>query len=260
MSIVEIQKNIRKLSLFRQNMGSTFPKEKVVEFWGKQFEAFLSDAGDFQNKKVIDKKIEIVEANVKKFLIFDWVKFIGITGSVASGTAKTKDDIDVFIVVRNDRMWLYRGLVTLRLGFNSVRRVWGKSFENKIDTNFICEERGLMFSSKSIFVLHELLFMVPMYNIDYYKHILGVNYQLMKNFSIDLEKEDVEKTRFFVYKIFNWFAFLVQCIYMLFMRHRPDFRRLLLNNKKGRIEFFPKNFQKKKLEEYNKLIKAANLD
>jgi predicted nucleotidyltransferase len=259
MSVVDIQKNIRELSLFRQNMGSDLPKSKIREFWGEEFVTLLHYSENCQNRKEIKNKIKIVEENIEKFLIFDWVKFIGITGSVASGIAKSKDDIDIFIVVRNDRMWLYRGFLALKFGFNSIRRVWGKPSKNKIDTNFICEERGLVFSSISIFVLNELLFMIPVYGTDYYKYILGVNHKLMKNFSIDVEKRRIESTRYCIYKILNFFAFSLQYTYMLFMRHKPDSSRLLQNNRKGRIEFFPKNFQDSKLKEYRRLVKISKL-
>lgn len=249
------KQKISQLVLFRKNMGVKTPKEKVVFFWGKNFKN-IQAIENFKREKFVEKKINIVRENINSILFLDWVKFVGITGSVAAGTAKEKDDIDVFIVVKNNRMWLYRAILTTRLGKESLRRVWGKPFKNKIDTNFICEERGLWFNAESIFVLHELLFMIPVYNEEYYEKILGVNHKLLENFCIERKKVEVNKKGNLFFKILDKFAFALQYTYMLVKNHKPDYKRLKRNNKKGRIAFFPENFRKEREEEYRKLEKS----
>ncbi len=243
---------ISQLILFRKNMGAATPKEKVVFFWKKEFKN-LGDSEKGVNVKLRKKKTNIVKKNIDAILFLDWVKFVGITGSVAAGVPKKDDDIDVFIVVKNNRMWLYRAFLTFKLGRKSLRRVWGKPFKDKIDTNFICEERGLWFNTESIFVLHELLFMIPVYNKDYYEKILNINHQLLENYDIERKKEELNKKGFFFFKFLDKIAFIIQYIYMLLKKHRPDYRRLVRNNKKGRIEFFPKGFRKEKVREFKKL-------
>ena len=47
------------------------------------------------------------------FQILGFVKFIGISGSVAAKIANPEDDIDLFIVVKNGSSWLYRGILKL---------------------------------------------------------------------------------------------------------------------------------------------------
>ena len=253
MALSDVERNIYRLKLFRKNMGVSTPKYIVQKFWSEEDLCKLSEVRI--NNKISKQKYKIVKENIKKFMVFDWVRFISITGSVAAGNAKEEDDIDILIVVKNDRMWLYRGVLVLKLGFNSIRRVWGKRTKDKIDTNFICEERGVFFPWKNIFTLHELLFMLPVYNESYYEYILSVNADLLKSFSIRKSVENVNNRRNRFLGVFNTLAFCTQYLYMLLMRHRPNLKRLRENNKGGRIEFFPQDFQARKLKEYEKMSK-----
>ena len=246
------EKKIFQIILYRKNMKTSMPREKLEFFWGRGFEHLLKESKKFENSKIIKRKIKLVKRNIKQLLFLDWVKFIAITGSVAAGLGKKEDDVDVFIVVKNNRMWLYRAILVLKLGIKSLRRVWGKPFKDKIDTNFICEERGLYFDTKSIFILHELLFMIPVYNKDYYEKILCINKKLLKCFEIEREESKVNKSKNYIFIFFNFIAFSIQYIYMLVRNHKPNLRRLLKNNKKGRIAFFPEDFRKKKISEYKK--------
>lgn len=251
------EQKIFQMLLFRQNMGVLMPKDKLNKFWdanAAKFKKYFFCAKLNQDKK----KIQIVEKNLEHILFKDWVKFVGITGSVAAGTSEKDDDIDVFIVVKNGRMWIYRAILTLRLGRKSLRRVWEKPYKDKIDTNFICEERGLYFNTESIFVLHELLFMIPVYNNEYYENILNINSKLLGEFCIKRKKECVNNQTNFILKIFDSFAFIIQYLYMLFKIHRPDWKRLIRNNRKGRIAFFPENFRKQKVKEYKNFCKNFN--
>lgn len=257
MVVQELKENISKVRIFRENMGMSLTRDKIEEFWGKDLSSLGQQGICISNPKIVNDKMKVVNNSLERLLIFDWVKFIGVTGSVACGNAKDSDDIDVFIIVKNNCSWLYRGFLVLRLGFNSVRRVWGKCFKDKIDTNFICEERGLTFDSRSIFVLHELMYMIPVYNQDYYKEVLSFNSDLFKNFGIKISKKEINKKRYLFFAIFNSLAFISQYIYMLIVGHKPDIKRLCENNKRGRIEFFPKDFQYQKTEEYEKLKKLS---
>ncbi len=256
MPVLKVEQKVSQVVSFRKNMGVPMPKEKVVAFWGERYKD-ISGVENSKRVKYIEKKKDLVKKNIGNMLFLDWVKFISITGSVAAGTAQEKDDVDVFIVVKNNRMWLYRAFLTMKLGRKSLRRVWGKPVKDKIDTNFICEERGLWFNTKSIFELHELLFMIPVYNEEYYENILNINYKLLENYSIRRKKEGLNNESSFFLKFLDKLAFILQYIYMLFKRHKPDYSRLTRNNKKGRIEFFPKDFSKKKVKEFEEEFNQA---
>lgn len=251
------EQKVFQLILFRKNMKAFTSKNDLKKFWGSVDREALKECKEksLKEKNLSIKKIAIVKRHINDFLFLDWVKFIGITGSVAAGVPKEKDDIDVFIVVKNNRMWLYRAILTLQLGRKSLRRVWDSPVKDKIDTNFICEERGLLFNTESIFVLHELLFMIPVYKEEYYEKILNINYKLLENYCIKRKKEYVNTSKNIPLIFLDKTAFFLQYMYMLFRNHRPNWKRLVRNNKKGRIAFFPEDFRRKKMEEFENLKK-----
>lgn len=247
-----------QMILFRKNMGTYMPKEKVVCFWTEECQKIkgVKEDKNEKKKKMVKQKTDIVKKNLKHIIFRDWVKFVGVTGSVAANIPSEDDDIDVFIVVKNNRMWLYRAILTLRLGRKSVRRVWGKPVKDKIDTNFISEERGLKFNTESIFVLHELLFMIPVYNKEYYEYILNINHELLENYYVKKRKKEFpHKNRHTTLAILDKLAFILQYMYMIAKRHKPNYKRLKKNNKKGRIAFFPEGFREEKEREVKRDIK-----
>ncbi len=252
------EQKILQVILYRKNMKTFIPKEKLEYFWGKGFGHLLGDEKRLSDGKLVKKKVKLVKKNIDLLLFLNWVQFIAITGSVAAGLGKKEDDIDVFIVVKNNRMWLYRAILTIKLGFKSLRRVWGKPYKDKIDTNFICEERGLWFDTKSIFILHELLFMIPVYKKDYYENLLCINSKLLNHFAVEREECGVNISKNYFLSFFNFLAFLLQYMYMILRNHKPNYKRLIKNNKKGRIAFFPEDFRKKKVMEYKKFRRNFN--
>lgn len=242
-----------KIAIFRKNMKLGIEESKINQFW-PDFEPLDSEfISDEKNVEIKNEKISIAKKYVKDLLIFDWVKFVGISGSVAAGTLQEKDDIDLFIVVKNDRMWLYRGIILLRLLSSSVRRMWGeKEVANKLDTNFICEERGVVFKPGNIFIAHELLYLIPIYNEGYYDNLLDYNAELLGKYEIKRELKSPNSSRSLL-GVLDFMAFNLQLLYMKIYKHDPEIMRLKINNRLGRIAFYPKGYNLGKVREYKEL-------
>lgn len=242
-----------KIAIFRKNMKLGIEKSKIDQFWPDSEpidSEFLSDEKNVEIKK---NKIAIAKSHIKDLLLFDWVKFIGISGSIAAGTLQEKDDIDLFIVVKNDRMWLYRGVILVKFLSTSVRRMWGeKEVKNKLDTNFICEERGVVYKPGNIFIAHELLYLIPIYNEEYYQDLLDLNAELLKKFDIKRELKTPNRSRSLL-GVLDFFAFNLQLLYMKISKHDPELMRLKINNRLGRIAFYPKGYNLGKVREYKEL-------
>ena len=259
-----MEETLKTLIKFREQMGLSLSEENIKYIWGKKkAKGFRIDRkkDDITSKEVL-RKIEICRKNINKLKIFNWVQFIGISGSVAAGFAKNEDDIDIFIVVKNGTLWLYRGLVVLRNIFhNKVRGKRHKNVKDKLCLNLISEERGLSFGN-DIFNFHELMFLIPMYNERYLNFIYSQNLWLGKDYYI--KKENLQskiipkKEANFFLKSLNHLAFFSQLIFMSLARHKPDIDNLINDNKKGRIEFFEKDYKKNILKNYSKEFKSIN--
>jgi hypothetical protein len=173
-----------------------------------------------EESAVYKRKIQVVKDNIASLLVMDWVRFVGITGSVAAGTAQDKDDIDVMVVVKNDRVWLYRLILFIRAFFNDNLIQFSDSakgtVKDKIEVNFIIEERALKFEEE-LFSLHELLCMIPLYNDEYFYTILGCNRGLLTRFGLRVTDQSIsiESKRFFFLRLINKLAFYLQYLYSM---------------------------------------------
>ncbi|MGI6484080.1 MAG: hypothetical protein ACOX0R_00440 [Candidatus Dojkabacteria bacterium] len=250
--------NFTKLLQFRSLFNKDIAKEESIRIWGKEYE------GTFKSKKniYVDKKVKIAKENIPFLLIGNLVQFIGISGSVGSGFAKEEDDIDIFVVTRNGSMWLYRALVQIKNIFHRKIRIKGeKDVKDKLCLNLIAEERGLTFDS-DIFNFNELMYLIPIYNEKYLNYIYSQNKWLLTEYEVKKEnmitkvKPQGEVNIFM--QILNKFFYFLQLIYMKLARHRPDLQRIQKNSKKGRIEFFPKKFRERKIENYLKEFKSIS--
>ncbi len=245
--------NVLKLIVFRENMNSSLSRSKAEEIFGKKAVKVLDRkvssllTEDFSNPAV-SGKVEYLKGSIGRFLLFDWVVFVGVTGSVAAGTAKDSDDIDVMVVVKDGVGWLYRGLVLVKNLFSGkVRSASGENVKDKFCLNMIVEERGLKFS-EDIFTFHELFYMIPVYNEGYYSQIMNENLWV-RGFGGVVKKMEVGKTEKVKQGIvfFNWFLMILQIMYMFFLFHKPDLSRIIREYRDGKIMFYPKGFKEEKV-------------
>ena len=113
-----------------------------------------------ENKIKIAKKY----SEVLKFLPF--IKFIGITGSLAMGNADFYSDIDLLIITKKRTLWTTRLLVLLFLKFKkiSVRRSFDKEVKDKLCLNMWLDEEDLEWHNRNLFSAHEIAQIVPIFN------------------------------------------------------------------------------------------------
>jgi len=124
-----------------------------------------------------EKKLIIAKRAAKILSFIPTVRFVGLTGSVASFNAKRTDDIDFLIVAAGNWLWTTRFLANIMLG--SARRKPGQSrVNNKICLNMFVDEKSLAAFSKNknLFVAYELAQLIPLYDKNnIYGRLIGQN-------------------------------------------------------------------------------------
>lgn len=238
---------LQKLDRFRKNMGSRLFLEDCKRIFGVENKELPKKPSN----KVIEEKIRVAKSYISTLNVFNWVKCICVTGSIAAGTALKKDDIDFFVVVRNNTAWIYRGLMLLRgLKTNKLRFAEGGDVKDLICVNMIIEERGLTYEN-DIFNFHEIMYLIPIYKEDYINVIYSKNEWLSKHgVSLSAGEYLDERSNIFL-AILNFCAFIIQLLYMYIRNHKPRLYRLWKNYTIGRIEFFPDDFKERSLSKLN---------
>ena len=250
-------KALSELKIFRSKMGLGVSREQAKYIWGKGFVKGNDQYFDEEVRNVeVARKVEIAKNGIRYLKAFNFLKFVGISGSVGAGFANEEDDIDVFVVVRNYTSWIYRGIITFKNIFHHrIRRIRnGNVVKDKFCVNLIREERDLIFD-KDIFNFHELMYLIPIYNERYLNFIYSQNGWLREGYGVKGEllvsRGFVSKKRDWFLRVVNFKFFVLQILFMVISLHRPELGRLWNNYKRGRVEFFPGGFRKEKIQEYN---------
>lgn len=98
---------------------------------------------------IIDKKMDIATKATKRLRWIPFFQAMFVCNTVASSSASHCSDIDVFIVVKRDRLWLTRIFVTLTLSLFRMRRT-KKHVTNRICLSFYVTDAHLDLSDVTI--------------------------------------------------------------------------------------------------------------
>jgi hypothetical protein len=92
--------------------------------------------------------------------IIPWIRLIGISGNLAMENAGEKDDIDLFVITKKNRLWLSRFCILVILGLLERRRTKGVGklqAAGKFCLNLLLEEDQLEQERKDLYIAHEVL-------------------------------------------------------------------------------------------------------
>jgi hypothetical protein len=110
-------------------------------------------------------KIEIAKKVVIALRRLPWIKLIGITGSLAVNNSDENDDIDLFFITSDNRLWLTRGLVVLSLKLKGIYRQSGK-IQDMICPNMFISKSKMEIQPKNLYLAHEICQLVPVFDRD----------------------------------------------------------------------------------------------
>lgn len=154
---------------------SKLVKEKIVRFGSNRYYLSYIKPTNWYEKAKNTKKLLAENNYIFKILgLVPWIKLLGITGTVAAYNASKSDDIDVFIITQNGRVWVTRFFVVL------ILKVLGKyrtdaAPKGKICPNIFIDESNIVWNEKAqnLYVAHEILKMIPVINKNdmYFKFI-----------------------------------------------------------------------------------------
>lgn len=173
-----------------------------------------------ENERSSKKKLLIAQKAAKLISKIPTVLFIGITGSLAMMSANKNSDIDLLIIIKNDKLWTTRLFVYLILKLSSfnLRKPNDRNEKDKLCINMWLSESDLTWSKKdrNIYTAHEIAQVVPIYNKnETYEKFLYLNNWILKFWpnSTQIKKIKV-KSKKEAHNVFEKIAFYVQYKYM----------------------------------------------
>lgn len=118
----------------------------------------------------VHKKLKIAARACKRIRWIPFVRAVFVCNTVAASTASKESDIDVFVVIRQGRMWLTRLFLTGILSLFRMRR-HGECVANKICLSFFVTDDALNLSSirwgsPDIYLAYWLSQLIPVFDPD----------------------------------------------------------------------------------------------
>ncbi|MBU1024001.1 class I SAM-dependent methyltransferase, partial [bacterium] len=101
-----------------------------------------------------------------------WVRAVALTGSVAFNNAQRDDDIDLFVIVKANRLWLVDlyNLFAIRIW---REKILGKS--KSVCVNYIVDEAAIALKERDYFSSHQVVHMIPVYDEGVWKDFVDSN-------------------------------------------------------------------------------------
>lgn len=121
------------------------------------------------NQSVSKKKLNNwrLKLYIKIISLFSQIKLVGLSGSISMMNAKKDDDIDLFIITAENRLFTARFLATIIAIIMGLKRALGQhKATNKVCLNLFFDESNLKVPKykQTLFVGHEVLQMKPITN------------------------------------------------------------------------------------------------
>lgn len=213
-----------------------------------------------KKKKFSENKIKIAEKYVELLKFLPFIRFIGITGSLAMKNADFDSDIDLLIITKRNTLWASRLLVLLFLKFKkiSVRRSFDKEVKDKLCLNMWLDEEDLEWHDRNLFSAHEIAQIVPIFNrektyerfiflnswiFDFWPNAISNKEKFFKNYNPN--KEESFLSRLIYFCVSNFIEPLAYFLEKLYMREKIT--REIVSRK--RAIFHPVDWNKKVMME-----------
>lgn len=130
------------------------------------------------------RKLQKAQRIASLLFFIPTIFFIGVSGGVAMQNADETDDIDLFVIVKKNTVWISRLLLLVLLQLSGDRRKRGKKYvRDKICLNMILDEEVLPFSKnrQDIYTAHEIIQVTPLIDrYDTYQKFLNQNIWVKK--------------------------------------------------------------------------------
>lgn len=246
-SLPEVEKGLRRLL----KRGAILEKDGmyVLRGKGRLFKKRLDKIGPSQ------RYLHDAEMICKIMKIVPWIKLIGISGNLAMENAEEKDDIDLFVITKKNRLWLSRFFSLVILALLERRRTKGDtrtSAAGKFCLNLLLEEDQLEQERKDLYIAHEVLQMRVLWDrSNTYEQFLLSNewvFGFLPNWiSVKpLKKQSKEKKNTRVSNLFSLFERFLRFLQLRYMGIPEKQERVGV----VAVYFHPEDMQPKVLKEF----------
>lgn len=250
-SINDIEKTLNNSSLIEKKNGFYFLKgrKKIVSLRLKR---------ESVSREKLKKSLGII----KKIGLLPSVKLIGISGGLAMKNSDREDDVDLFVITKNNSSWATRAIIIFYLiSVGKYRKRGDHNVSGKFCLNMIVEEKHmkLPLHRQNLYTAHEVIQMMPIFERENtYRDFLEINKWILKfmpnSFYFPKKPFYTGDNNFLNLGILK-IIFLINPVFkipqeLLIKRHKT-----IEEVKNGFLAFHPFDYKEKVLQLYNDKLK-----
>lgn len=116
-----------------------------------------------ERNKISERKIKIVKKVVRWLRFAPFVRSVAVAGRLAMKNAESRSDLDLFIILKKNKIFTGRLIVTLLVHLLGKRRHGEKICDRICLNHFITKQYSV--SGKDLFAAHEYAYLLPIFGI-----------------------------------------------------------------------------------------------
>lgn len=134
---------------------------------------YLPDRSALVDRRLAEGKVSVARLKRLRRLVgllrfLPFVRMIGATGSLAMERGEEESDWDLLIVLKKDRIFTGRAVITLFLHLIGKRR-HGEKTKNRACLNYFITDESLEIGTKDLYSAHEYRFLIPLFGWSVYR-------------------------------------------------------------------------------------------
>jgi hypothetical protein len=198
-----------------------------------------------QRKKRELKQWELVSKYIPRLRWIPYIKMIAVCNSLAMQTSETKSDIDLFIIIKNKRLWTTRLCITIFIHLLGIRRYKNK-IHNRFCLSFFITDQSLDLSpialkNGDVYFYYWLATLIPIIDRNTYETFWDKNKNFIHGALPNVKRQEVQQvivprvTKFLEFLFRGFIGDMVELIIRLFLKKRAEKKKAKINHKKANI-------------------------
>ncbi|OGC68943.1 hypothetical protein A2415_04040 [candidate division WWE3 bacterium RIFOXYC1_FULL_39_7] len=208
-----------KYDFFKNELQKMAKKGYIQTKGGKYYLNSIKPVSWEVRKKNAETLLENNQHIFEMLKIVPWIKFLGVTGSVAAFNADKTSDIDIFIISAKNRLWLTRGFtaILLKIAKTYVRV---DAEPGKLCPNLFVDESALEWpkEKQTVYTAHEIALIHPIFQREntYFKFLAANDWvkKYLPHFNLETGNLPKSKTKLSLVDGIENTAMKLQMMYM----------------------------------------------
>ena len=150
--------------------------------------------GRLKKNKISASKLKRLRRIVWLLRFVPYVRMIAITGTLAAKNAELSSDWDLLIVLKREKIWIGRTLITVLLHLIGKRR-HGKKIRDRVCLNYFITTNSLEIRTKDLFSANEYHFILALFDADSYYRKFQLRNSWIRNFKPNYQLNEISSPR-----------------------------------------------------------------